>query len=532
MTLERTSIMLRPLLSFTLTRLSLLALAVSITASGNALAICNVTLTQDTTVSTSGLTLASNATYGCQINGLSFQQDIVTSYNGYQYVAYYNGDRHVALARRALPAGSWQTIVFSDYYFSGDDAHNTISLGICPNDGTIHLAFDHHGENLNYRVSQQAVAADPAAYSWTADLFSSVTDTLESAPVTVLTYPAFIRTPDGNMQLIYRYGSSGDGIWRIYDYNGSTHSWSGNRTFINATGYYSDSLGSSTSRCAYPNYYCYGPDGRLQVSWCWRESAAGANHDVVYAFSNDGGYKWYNSYVTDLSIGIKKPDGTKVKNLLKLSNAVSDVNLVCNTSDLIMGVTTDSTVVQKIDRIYGMMNTQAHAVDPQGRPHIVMWHCTDQTFADAGYDPATDNQLRWGPATARFYFHYWQDIDGSWHQFKIPGYAGSRPKLFMRANGDAVLIYQACRTVESLNDEIYFTNGDLKIYSASAASRWTDWQEVYQLENNNGYFMNEMLGDVYRFADSGTQMLSVFVQDAPTSSRQSTPVRILDFKLQ
>ena len=80
--------------------------------------------------------------FGQAINGLSFQQDIALTHLGYQYVGYYNSKRHVCVARRKLPTGSWEIIELRDYYFSSNDAHNTISLGICPNDGTIHLAFD------------------------------------------------------------------------------------------------------------------------------------------------------------------------------------------------------------------------------------------------------------------------------------------------------------------------------------------------------------------------------------------------------
>ncbi len=492
-------------------------------------AVPSVTLIGDSTVASSGLTLASDATYGCQINGLSFQQDIITSYNGYQYVAYYNGDRRVCLARRILDSDIWQTIIFTDYLFSGDDAHDTISMGICPNDGTIHLAFDHHGDDLNYRVSLPDVATDPSSFVWSSSLFGPILDTLESSVVKSVTYPAFIRTPEGDLQLIYRYGTSGDGIWNIYDYSGQDHTWSNNRTFLIATGNYTDSLGSSTTRCAYPNYYCYGPDGVLQVSWCWRESASGANHDICYAFSKDRGYNWYGKSFTNISFGVKNNDGTRKINLLTLSRGVSKDDIVCNTQDKFISVETDEVVVKKLDRAYGMMNTQAHAIDGQGRPHIVMWHCTDESLTAVGSTPGA---TRWGPSTARFYHHYWQGEDGLWHNTQIPGYAGSRPKLFMRSNGDAILLFQACRTVESLGADIYFTNGDLKIFAATAANQWSDWQQVYELKNGSGYFMNEMLGDVHLFSQSNTELLSVFVQEQPGYSRQPTTIRTLDFKIQ
>lgn len=86
------------------------------------------------------------------INGYAFQQDAITSFNGWQYAVYYSAlspdaapePLFVHLARRQLPSGPWQTIVFQDYPQTTDDGHNTVQLGICPGDGTIHLSYDHH----------------------------------------------------------------------------------------------------------------------------------------------------------------------------------------------------------------------------------------------------------------------------------------------------------------------------------------------------------------------------------------------------
>lgn len=87
----------------------------------------------------------------CILNGNAFQQDAVISFNGWQYAVFYSaigGDTdeplYVHLARRNLPGGSWQTIVFTDYEQTIDDGHNTIQVGICPGDGTIHISYDHH----------------------------------------------------------------------------------------------------------------------------------------------------------------------------------------------------------------------------------------------------------------------------------------------------------------------------------------------------------------------------------------------------
>lgn len=91
-----------------------------------------------------------------RINANSFQQNAITTINGWQYAVYYteemkNADNsvcYVNLARRTVDSGlraeTWEKLTFRDYEQTADDGHNTISVGVCKGDGTIHLAFDHH----------------------------------------------------------------------------------------------------------------------------------------------------------------------------------------------------------------------------------------------------------------------------------------------------------------------------------------------------------------------------------------------------
>ena len=94
-----------------------------------------------------------------RINANSFQQNAITTVNGWQYTAFYtdaiNGEGpgicHVNVSRRMIcasdapgPSQTWVNLALDDYNQSVDDGHNTISIGVCKGDGTIHLAFDHH----------------------------------------------------------------------------------------------------------------------------------------------------------------------------------------------------------------------------------------------------------------------------------------------------------------------------------------------------------------------------------------------------
>jgi hypothetical protein len=85
------------------------------------------------------------------LNGTSSQQDILITFQGWQYTAFYsslpageNEPIFVHLARRRVDQSSWEIFAFEDYPQTTDDGHNSIQLGICHGDGTIHLAYDHH----------------------------------------------------------------------------------------------------------------------------------------------------------------------------------------------------------------------------------------------------------------------------------------------------------------------------------------------------------------------------------------------------
>lgn len=490
------------------------------------LAFPSVTKISDSVVDSQALTIS--GFFGQAINGLSFQQDIALTHLGYQYVGYYNGNRHVCVARRKLPAGTWEIMELTDYYFSSNDAHNTISLGICPNDGTIHLSFDHHGHTLHYRVSQAGVASNPASTNWSSSLFGPVRNYLEEGKSFGLTYPAFIQTPQGDLQFVYRIGGSGNGDWMIADYSGSTHLWSNTRMFISRTGTFTDEYNTSTSRCAYPNHYQYDPNGRMHVTWCWREGTQGANHDIMYSFSDDRGFTWYNDKESVLKISVGQETRQtllRLKGGANESRIIGDANSDSGTKKTI-NLDSPGVIVVNLPRRDSFINTQAQAVDPAGRIHVVGWHCTDESKAWAAQQ-GYPGDYRWGHPYARRYHHYWRDDNGSWKHHEMDWIAGNRPKMYIAANGDAFIIYNASRNPAGMtNDLVQFADGDLIIAAATSQSKWTDWKVVH---NEPGLFVNEMLADPIRFKQD--QILSIVVQQSPSPQGQSTPLRILEYSL-
>jgi hypothetical protein len=422
--------------------------------------------------------------FGPSINGLSFQQSAAVTHEGFQYVSYYDANRRVCIARRALPEGAWESLRFTDYAFTSNDAHNIISMGICPADGTIHLAFDHHGHPLHYRVSRKGVATAPRKTPWDASLFGPVRSEVEAGKPIKLTYPRFWQTPDGALQFCYRRGGSGNGDRMLVDYDPMQGAWLRTRQIDSGKGLWK----SSDSRCSYPNGYDYGPLGKLHATWVWREGGGTANHDLMYAYSEDRGVTWKN---------------THGQSLPKPAQADSP------------GIT-----AVKISDTLGLMNTHGQAVDSKGRVHVVMWHCTEASLRASGSAPG---ETRWGPSEARRYHHYWRGLDGEWRHRELPGVAGNRPKIVLDEADNAILVYGAAHKGGS---DLFERASDLCVAAGTAASQWTDWKIIHV---ETGPFQNEMLPDPTRWRDEG--VLSIMVQEPPAEPHQPTALRMLDFHI-
>lgn len=452
----------------------------------------------DSVVDASALTI--QGPFGQCINGLSFQQDALASHAGYQYAGYYDADRRVCLARRELPDGPWEIVRFTDYEFTSNDAHNTISIGLCPTDGTLHLSFDHHCGPLHYRVSRPGVATRPGEVKWAAGLFGPITSELEKGkPLRGVTYPRFWRTPEGGLQFCLRLGASGNGDRVLADYDPASVSWRNIRQIDSREGSFTDSFDTSPSRCSYPNGYTYDAKGRLHVTWVWREKTQGANHDLMYAYSDDRGFTWCNNQGE--VVGDSRVPGKLIR------------------------VDSPGIVAVPIGRSLCLMNTQAQAVDSRGQIHVVMWHATDESLGTA----REKSKSCWGPPDARRYHHYRREPDGSWHHVELPGVAGNRPKLFLDRSDNAWLVFNRWRPDDDDVDGrgVIRGKGDLVIMAGTAQAKWSDWQVIH---TEQGPLVNEILGDSYRWQTEG--VLSLLAQQSPRQPHDPTCLRVLDFILE
>lgn len=447
---------------------------------GDAEGRAQVRILAESVIDNNALTFAQGAPFGICINGQTFQEYAMATYQGYQYATYFHGSGRLALARRKLPQGPWQPIYFDDYLISTlTDVHNVTSLGICPGDGTIHLAFDHHGGKLKYRVSKPGVATQPEGIAWEAGLFGPTTDTLVGVgQLPNVTYPTFSSAPDGGLLLNYRTGMSSNGDWHLTEYDPATSRWAPPRLFLAKEG----SFQGNPSRCAYPHGLQYDSRGRLHVSWCWREALfLASNHDLLYAYSDDRGQTWRNN--AGQTITDNKKSGIRVDS--------------------------PGIEVAAIDRGWGMMNTISQDVDGKGRLHVMQWHTPSEAPAAS---PNDANKWR--------YYHYWRDEAGQWHRQELP-FFGRKPRLVVNEAGDAMLVFNKG---SNLNYEKTDTSGKLHVAVASAKARWTDWRVVYVSDRD---YMGEPRVDTLRWRAEG--ILSVYVQQWPMEDGKPSPLWSIDF---
>ncbi|MBK1825464.1 BNR-4 repeat-containing protein [Haloferula rosea] len=414
---------------------------------------------------------SSAANFSQNVNGRTYQRSPVSSFKGYQYATYYDGNRNVCLGRRKLPSGPWEVIRFPDYSITSHDSHNITALGICAGDGTIHLAFDHHKHPLNYRVSSVGVATNPDAVSWSASLFGSVTDELGSVGrLTDVTYPSFFQAPNGNLMLFYRFGGSGNGDGMIYEYDGSSSDWSpGMGKFISRSGTYNGAVSSnSTSRNPYINGISYGGD-RLHASWGWRESSGGSqfNHDLNYAYSDDDGRTWRNSAGTQIGV----------------------------TGSSFISIHSSDLIVAPIPQNIGLSNQYTHYAYPDGSCHVVVAH-------------------REGGTGSVRYHHYWRNAAGTWSSEVLP-LSGSRPKLVGDENRELFLVYVSGNTLRVAKG------------TPNASETAWSWSSIHsQSDRSEG---GEGQIDVARW--EADRILSVYGQEDPPSNGSSTALHVLDYQV-
>jgi len=450
------------------------------------------TLVDDSTIDPLAHNFPTSTFSVATVHGVTFQQDGLTTHRGWQYAAYYQGNLSnsvgkVAVARRPLPHGDWQTLVLDDYAFTTVDSHNAVVLGICAADGTLHLSFDHHVNDLNYRVSVPGVVDDPESVVWSPALFGPVVDRLAGpAVMTQVTYPRFIPTPDGKLLFSYRFGSSGGGDEILYAYDGGTHRWAPVGQYTTRGGSYTGTFASGSDRNGYFDNTLFDRNGRLHTTWCWRETTnASSNHDLLYAYSDDAGRTWKNQ----------------------------TGSTIATAGSSFISVNSPGIIAWPIPQSRNYINNSAMTVDAAGRVHVVAWHlpaaAPDQAFTTSLSSPSR-------------YIHYWRGTDGLWRKNETT-LTGTRAKLHADDDGRLFLAYG-----DATNVRIAAANPAANPESDPSNS-WNDWAALDlsgALPAGRANTVN-LITDTARWEQD--RILSIYAQETNPSGTPPSPLRVLDY---
>ncbi|MEV6961171.1 BNR repeat-containing protein [Streptomyces sp. NPDC051207] len=440
----------------------------------------SVTRTGRTTLDTQAIYFVS---YDGLVNNNSFQKNGLLTHKGHQYAAWYTADRNAVVARRALGASTWQTVRVG-HTLRYNDSHNVISMGVSRSDGRLHLNMDSHSDGFTYVKSVAGLLDNPTGLSWTASRFGAPQSTLDGLALTSqFTYPQFVATPEGRLQLSYRAGVSGNGRNALAEYDGTR--WTALGEWSGSTGTYTSEHGSSTARNMYLHGIDYDRAGRLHAFFTWREQNAAVmcsgggitNHDTGYVYSDDRGRTW--------------------------RNAAGTVVGVTGGSDKV-SVTDPGLVADPLNPDHSLMNQESQSTDSAGRPHAII------SYVPGRFGQCTTNYVADRTANGRA-FHLRRTASGGWQKTEIPVPLNSS---------------QRTRLVLDRYDNAYAVFPYGRIAGASRASGYGDWRLLYDGAGLNAF--GEVVVDETRVAQDG--VLSVMYQERSSGTTPS-PLHVVDFRL-
>lgn len=184
------------------------------------------------------------------------------------YIGYYDANRILMLASRAVAGGDWSFQSFPSKI--GWDSHKYIALAL-DGHGRLHMAANMHVTPLNYYIMAQ---------SGRIDTMTRMPCLVEPEQESRVTYPEFLRLPSGDLVFKFRDGRSGNGNTFYYCFDDDNRSWR------NLTG--APILDGDGERNAYPVGPILSGDGWFHLAWVWRETRmAETNHSLCHAMSRD-----------------------------------------------------------------------------------------------------------------------------------------------------------------------------------------------------------------------------------------------------
>ncbi len=248
------------------------------------------------------------------INSVNFVRKALHTENGQQFIAYYfrhatsasnTNNNRIVIGRRDLNASLWQ-LFFTPFTANAiTDGHDVASFGI-DGAGYMHLSWGMHGDAFHYSRSTAPV------FGTNAIVFGP--DTTMTGRENTVTYPQWLRLPDGDLLYLFREGASGNGDTYLNRYYVSSQTWSNvhrsgstQLPFLKGTGW-------SPNYNAYPNMPQVDAAGNFYLIWTWRyqgdspagESGYQTNHDFDFARSTNGGLTWLRQDGTPYALPISE----------------------------------------------------------------------------------------------------------------------------------------------------------------------------------------------------------------------------------
>lgn len=322
------------------------------------------------------------------VNVVKFRKNALTSFQNYQFTAYYDENSCLVLAKRKANSSDWEKVK-TPYNGNTKDAHNDISIAI-DGDGFLHVSWDHHDTKLRYAQSKTPLSLDLG----------------EEQPMTgqeenKVTYPQFYNLPNGNLLFFYRSGSSGRGNMVINFYDVKSKNWSQRQQNL---------LNGEEKRSAYWQS-SIDSQGVIHLSWVWRESwDVSTNHDMCYARSKDGGISW------------EKSSGEKY-----------NLPITASTAE----------IAWKIPQKSSLINQTAMTTDTKGNPYIASYWSENQIpqYQIIYLENGNWKKINTGFRKTPFYLG-----GGGTKQIPI-----ARPDLFISNNGNNSALYLLFRDEERGN---------------------------------------------------------------------------------
>jgi len=184
-----------------------------------------------------------------------------------QFLAFYSAERVMTLAQRDLTTNAWTFAELPSRL--GWDSHNYVTLAL-DGEGYLHVAGNMHCVPLIYFRGAKPL-----------DICSMTpVHRMTGVREKRVTYPRFMKGPDGALLFTYRDGSSGNGstLWNRYDLAAKAWSRLTDEPIFDGQGRMN----------AYPCGPVLGKDGYYHLTWVWRDTPACETcHDISYIRSRD-----------------------------------------------------------------------------------------------------------------------------------------------------------------------------------------------------------------------------------------------------